>query len=239
MKSIFVRFSLCFAGMTLLSQSVEAQLATRKDSISYALGANIVSDLSRMEANLDMQKLAQGILDAAAGRNLLGDPAMQQCLGAFNTDMQNKQMERQQAQQAAKNAAAGANLEAANSFLAQNKTKAGVMTTPSGLQYEIVKNGGSAEANPKLQDEVTVHYEGKLLNGKIFDSSYQRGQTISFPLNGVIKGWQEGVQLMKPGDIFMFYIHPDLGYGANGAGDNIGPNELLIFKVELFSVKRK
>ncbi|WP_419816506.1 FKBP-type peptidyl-prolyl cis-trans isomerase [Glacieibacterium sp.] len=120
-------------------------------------------------------------------------------------------------------------------YLKANKAKPGVITTASGLQY-TVETEGKGE-HPKRTDTVAVHYEGKLLDGTIFDSSYQRGQPAVFPLDQVIPGWTEGVQLMTPGSIYHFTIPPELGYGARGAGGVIPPNSVLLFKVELLGVK--
>jgi FKBP-type peptidyl-prolyl cis-trans isomerase len=127
------------------------------------------------------------------------------------------------------------NLSKANAYLEENKKKEGVVALPSGLQYKVIKQGTGAQ--PKLSSEVKVHYEGKLVNGKIFDSSIKRGEPVSFPVSGVIKGWTEALQRMKVGDKWMLFIPPGLAYGERGAGGDIGPNELLIFEVELLDVK--
>jgi len=119
-------------------------------------------------------------------------------------------------------------------FLQENATKEGVVTTPSGLQYKVIKQGEGK--SPKATDTVLVHYEGTLIDGKIFDSSYQRKEPIEFPLNCVIAGWTEGVQLMKEGAKYRFFIPSKLAYGSRGAGRDIGPNEALIFDVELLEV---
>ena len=126
-------------------------------------------------------------------------------------------------------------LEAGKSFLAENKTKPGVMTTSSGLQYKIITAGTGPK--PTATQTVNVDYEGRLINGTVFDSSYKRGEPIEFPLNGVIAGWTEGLQLMPVGSKYELYIPSDLAYGARGAGGLIGPNETLIFTVELHSIK--
>ena len=120
-------------------------------------------------------------------------------------------------------------------FLAENKTKEGVKTTASGLQYKITREGTGK--SPKATDKVTVHYEGKLIDGTIFDSSIQRGEPATFPLNGVIRGWTEGFQLFKEGTKATLYIPSDLGYGASGSPPKIGPNATLIFDVELIKVQ--
>jgi len=122
-------------------------------------------------------------------------------------------------------------------FLAANAKKAGVKSTPSGLQYLVIKEG--AGKKPTAADAVTVHYRGTLINGSEFDSSYKRNQPATFPLNQVIKGWTEGVQLMKEGGKYRFFIPSELAYGSRGAGGLIGPNATLIFEVELISVQKR
>lgn len=129
------------------------------------------------------------------------------------------------------------NQKEGEAFLAANGKKPGVKTLPSGLQYEVIKAGAGKQ--PAATDTVTVHYKGTLINGTEFDSSYKRGQPASFPLNQVIKGWTEGVQLMKEGAKYRFFIPPQLAYGARGAGGLIGPNSTLIFDVELISVQKR
>ncbi len=130
------------------------------------------------------------------------------------------------------------NLEAAQEFLAENEKKAEVKTTQSGLQYEVINEGAGDGKSPEATDTVKVHYQGALLNGTEFDSSYARGEPIEFPLNRVIPGWTEGVQLMSEGDKYRFFIPPELAYGEGGTpGGPIGPNEALVFEVELIEVK--
>jgi FKBP-type peptidyl-prolyl cis-trans isomerase FklB len=126
------------------------------------------------------------------------------------------------------------NAEAGRAFLEKNSEAPGVVETKSGLQYQVLKRGEGKQPGPR--DKVVVHYEGKLLNGKVFDSSYQRGQTISFGVNQVIQGWQEALQLMTVGSTWMLYIPSDLAYGPYGSPGAIGPNETLIFKVELVDI---
>lgn len=126
-------------------------------------------------------------------------------------------------------------MQEGKAFLTKNKKKKGVTTTASGLQYEVIAMGDGPK--PRATDTVEVHYRGTLLDGTEFDSSYRRGQTATFPLNGVIRGWTEGVQLMPVGSKFRFFIPPELAYGARGAGTAIGPNATLIFEVELLDIK--
>ena len=131
------------------------------------------------------------------------------------------------------------NADAGKAFLAENKTRADVTTTATGLQYKVVSTGtGKNRKSPKATDTVTVHYQGTLIDGTEFDSSYKRNQPATFPLNGVIKGWTEGLQKMKTGDKYTFYIPSDLAYGDTAAG-LIGPNSVLIFQVELISIGGK
>ena len=127
------------------------------------------------------------------------------------------------------------NKKEGETFLAENKKKPGVVTLPSGLQYKILKEGTGR--NPKATDTVVTHYRGTLLDGKEFDSSYKRGEPATFPLNGVIRGWTEALQLMKPGAKWQLFIPPQLAYGERGAGQDIGPNATLIFEVELIAIK--
>jgi len=133
-----------------------------------------------------------------------------------------------------KNEKAAANLKAGEDFLEANKTKAGVTALPSGLQYEVITEGSGAK--PLASNKVTCHYHGMLIDGTVFDSSVRRGQPATFPLNAVIKGWTEGLQLMPAGSKWRFFIPPHLGYGERGAGGQIGPNSTLIFEVELLGI---
>lgn len=129
---------------------------------------------------------------------------------------------------------AAANLKAGEDFLEQNKKREGVMTTATGLQYEVIKEGSGAK--PKATDKVKCHYHGTLINGTIFDSSVQRGQPATFPLNMVIKGWTEALQLMSEGSKYRLFLHPSLAYGERQTGAVIGPNSTLIFDVELLEI---
>lgn len=200
-----------------------------QDSVAYAIGLQIGGNLQMDSLMLDLDIVKHGMYDALYGNNpQLNDAQMGQIMQRFQQELIAKQ-------QAKADAAGAENLKKAEEFLAENKNKEGVKVTDSGLQYEIITEGTGK--SPVATDTVEVHYEGTLIDGTVFDSSYERGETIEFPLNRVIAGWTEGVQLMKEGATYKFYIHPDMGYGARGAGQNIGPNELLIFKVELIKVK--
>lgn len=200
------------------------------DKLSYALGHNIGHQLIGMglEKSLNVDDYAAAIRDVIEGRpELMSAAEVQQTLQHFFNELE----ERQQAEAAERGKAARSEGEA---FLAENKKKAGIVTTASGLQYEIVKEGTGRQ--PKASDTVRCHYEGTLIDGTVFDSSYRRGMPAEFGLRQVIAGWTEGVQLMKEGSIFKFYIPYNLAYGEHGAGADIPPYAALIFKVELIKV---
>jgi FKBP-type peptidyl-prolyl cis-trans isomerase FklB len=200
------------------------------DKLSYALGHNIGHQLIGMGLgkSLNVDDYAAAIRDVIEGRpELMSAAEVQQTLQHFFNELE----ERQQAEAAERGKAARSEGEA---FLAENKKKAGIVTTASGLQYEIVKEGTGRQ--PKASDTVRCHYEGTLIDGTVFDSSYRRGMPAEFGLRQVIAGWTEGVQLMKEGSIFKFYIPYNLAYGEHGAGADIPPYAALIFKVELIKV---
>lgn len=200
------------------------------DKLSYALGHNIGHQLIGMGLgkSLNVDDYAAAIRDVIEGRpELMSAAEVQQTLQHFFNELE----ERQQAEAAERGKAARSEGEA---FLAENKKKAGIVTTASGLQYEIVKEGTGRQ--PKASDTVRCHYEGTLIDGTVFDSSYRRGMPAEFGLQQVIAGWTEGVQLMKEGSIFKFYIPYNLAYGEHGAGADIPPYAALIFKVELIKV---
>ena len=200
------------------------------DKLSYALGHNIGHQLIGMGLgkSLNVDDYAAAIRDVIEGRpELMSAAEVQQTLQHFFNELE----ERQQAEAAERGKAARSEGAA---FLAENKKKAGIVTTASGLQYEIVKEGSGRQ--PKASDTVRCHYEGTLIDGTVFDSSYRRGMPAEFGLRQVIAGWTEGVQLMKEGSIFKFYIPYNLAYGEHGAGADIPPYAALIFKVELIKV---
>mgnify|MGYP003091155197 FL=1 len=199
------------------------------DKVSYALGIGIGRQLSQMgAADLNIDDFAQAIKDVIAGDLKLGDAEAQQIVQEFFA----KQEEKQKAEAAEKGKAAKQDGE---KFLAENGKKEGVITTASGLQYQVLREGNGQ--SPKATDTVECHYEGTLIDGTKFDSSYDRGQTATFPLNQVIAGWTEGLQLMKEGGKYRFFIPYELGYGELGAGASIPPFSTLVFDVELVSVK--
>jgi len=208
-----------------------APLATEKQKDSYALGMNIGKNLSSQPIDLDVPTLLQGLQDALqGGKTQMTDDEMKATLTQLSAQVSAKQ-------QAAAKAAAEANVKEGQDFLASNKSKEGVVALPSGLQYKVITMGTGPKPGPT--DTVVCDYRGTLINGKEFDSSYKRGQPASFPVNRVIKGWTEALQLMPVGSKWQLFIPPDLAYGANGAGADIGPNSTLIFEVELHAIQGK
>ncbi|MCB9235105.1 MAG: FKBP-type peptidyl-prolyl cis-trans isomerase [Bacteroidia bacterium] len=195
---------------------------------SYALGADIARAFSQNSMEIDSDALYQGMNDFFEGNTLLTEEEIMQVLTEMNGKMRQKQMEEQA------NAAAG-KLQEAEEWLAQNAaSNSKVQTTESGLQYEVVTEGTGA--SPKLSDQVTVHYKGTLTNGQTFDSSYDRNEPATFQLQGLIPAWQEAIPMMKEGGKRILYVHPRMGYGERGSPPNIGPNEVLIFEIELLKI---
>jgi peptidyl-prolyl cis-trans isomerase len=200
------------------------------DKLSYALGIGIGSQLAGMGAKeLNIDDFAQAIKDVISGSELKVDNAEAQTL------VQNFFQEQEAKQQAAAAEAGKAAKAAGEAFLAENGKKDGVVTLPSGLQYQVLKEGDGKK--PSATDKVVCHYEGTLIDGTVFDSSYQRNQPATFGLNQVIAGWTEGVQLMQEGAKYRFFIPYNLAYGEHGAGAQIPPFAALVFDVELIEVK--
>lgn len=200
------------------------------DKLSYALGLSIGRQLSQMGvAELNAGDFAQAVKDMIDGKeSQIPTNEAQQLLGEYFR----QQEEKQRAEAAEKYKGAKSEGE---KYLAENAKKDGVITLPSGLQYLVLKEGNGK--SPKATDNVVCHYEGMLVDGTMFDSSIQRGEPATFPLNGVIAGWTEGLQLMKEGAKYRFFIPYHLGYGERGAGASIPPFATLIFDVELIEVK--
>lgn len=200
------------------------------DKLSYALGIGIGSQLAGMGAKeLNIDDFAQAIKDVISGAGLKVDNAEAQTL------VQNFFQEQEAKQQAAASEAGKAAKAAGEAFLAENAKKDGVVTLPSGLQYQVLKEGNGKK--PSATDQVVCHYEGTLIDGTVFDSSYKRNEPATFGLNQVIAGWTEGVQLMSEGAKYRFFIPYNLAYGERGAGAQIPPFAALVFDVELIQVK--
>ncbi len=200
------------------------------DKLSYALGIGIGSQLAGMGAKeLNIDDFAQAIKDVISGSQLKVDNVEAQTL------VQNFFQEQEAKQQAAAAEAGKAAKAEGEAFLAENGKKEGIVTLPSGLQYQVLKEGNGKK--PSATDQVVCHYEGTLIDGTVFDSSYQRNQPATFGLNQVISGWTEGVQLMQEGAKYRFFIPYKLAYGERGAGAQIPPFATLVFDVELIEVK--
>lgn len=189
---------------------------TEQQKMWYAMGVLIGADFKGQgEETLDSESLLAGMTDIYAGSEKMSAEEAAQIIGQYR---------------AQKMSAVG------TAWLADNAKKEGVQITESGLQYKVLTKG-SGDTHPVITDTVTTHYEGSLISGQVFDSSFQRGEPAAFPLNRVIAGWTEGIQLMTEGDTFEFYIPYHLGYGAQGAGNDIPPYAALIFKVELIGIQ--
>jgi FKBP-type peptidyl-prolyl cis-trans isomerase len=241
MKKVFVVLMVCAVlSFSLVAQkskssskaSASKGLKTQEEKISYIMGYDmgkrILDDIKQRGFNVKNAIILQGLSDAFNGKNsVLPDSVMQSVMMAFQMEMQAKQ-------QVEAEKASTENEAIGKAFLAANAKKDSVKTTASGLQYKIVREG--AGASPADTSTVTVHYRGKLLNGTVFDESYQRGEPATFALNQVIKGWTEGLQLIKVGGKAELYIPSELGYGIRGGGP-IPPGSTLIFEVELLEVK--
>lgn len=204
-------------------------LTTDKQKASYAVGMNIGSSIRRQSVDVDPDILARGLKDAlAGGKTLLTDEEAKAALTALQAEARKAQEEKMQL-------AAETNKKEGDAFLADNKTKPGVVTLPSGLQYKVITEGTGPK--PTADDSVVCNYRGTLLNGTEFDSSYKHGQPIEIPVGRVIKGWSEALQLMPVGSKWQLFIPPDLAYGPRGAGNDIGPNATIVFEVDLLSIK--
>ena len=203
--------------------SINAQnFNTEMEKVSYSLGVNVAKSVKNQGlTSIDSEAIAQAFTDVFEGNDLKiseqeSNVILQDYFGKIAKEAQS------------------ANVEAGQKFLAENAKRNGVTTTATGLQYEVLVEGSGD--SPKETDQVTVHYHGTLIDGTVFDSSVERGQPATFPVNGVIAGWVEALQLMNPGAKYKLFIPSNLAYGERGAGGSIGPNATLIFEVELISI---
>ena len=223
MKSRVLFTSLLMASSISIAHA-EDGLGTEKQKLSYAFGIQIGQDMKRNGMDIDTASIAMAIDDVMAGKPKL---TMEEVQTMFS-DYQQREM-------AKRELAAQANKAEGEAFLEANKDKDGVTVLPSGLQYKVITAGTGKQ--PTVDSTVSVHYRGTLLNGTEFDSSHKRGAPVTFPVNGVIKGWTEALLLMKEGAKWQLFIPSDLAYGTRGAGADIGPNSVLTFDVELLSVE--
>ncbi len=226
MKKVFVLFLVSFFVVSVVY--AEDKFKTEQEKIGYAIGMNIATNMMQQKVDVDADQLAAGLQAVLKGeKTILTKEEMGQVLTAYQQEMQMKQMA-EMAAEAAKNE------KLSQEYLEKNGKLDGVVTLPSGLQYKIIKAGTGA--SPKAESKVQVHYRGTLLDGTEFDSSYKRGEPASFPVNGVIAGWTEALQLMKEGAKWQLVIPAQLAYAERGAPPMIPPNATLIFDVELLKI---
>lgn len=231
MKKILVVVILIYfsvVGCSQTNNSENVKILTKVDSVSYSIGLDIGQNLKKQEIEITPEVLLKGMKDAIADTSMLTDDQIRTVMMNFQKDMTEKRQNQ--------NKILGEkNKSEADAFFASNKTKEGVITLESGLQYKVLKSGTGK--SPKLSSTVEAHYAGRLLDGTEFDNSYKRGTPFTTSVTGVIPGWTEILQLMKEGDQWEVYIPSQLAYGERGSGQLIGPNSALIFVIELISVK--
>ncbi|MTT51328.1 FKBP-type peptidyl-prolyl cis-trans isomerase [Alcanivorax sp. VBW004] len=227
------KLGIVLAGTVLLAACGQenAEVKTDDQKASYALGFRSAEQMRSLE-NLDLDAMVAGLRDGfdEKGESRLGDEDLDQLIRDFQGRMMAAQQKKVEEE-------AGKNLEASEKFLADNAERDGVTVTDSGMQYEVLASGEEGAASPTLNDTVEVHYHGTLPDGTVFDSSVEREQPATFGLQQIIPGWQEALPMMKEGDKWKIVLPPSLAYGEQGAGGDIGPNQVLIFEIELLDVK--
>jgi FKBP-type peptidyl-prolyl cis-trans isomerase len=230
MKSTSLTVLLAALGLaTPLFAQNAPDLKDPQQRLSYAIGTQMGSSMRSQGVEVDPKALAAGLSDALAGKPGMTDAEIKDVMTAFRDQMMAK-MQAKQAVDGEKN------VKASEEFLAANAKKDGVKATASGLQYKVIKSGTGKSPGPK--DTVKVHYHGTLPDGTVFDSSVDRKEPVTFPVDGVIPGWTEALQLMKEGDKWQIVIPAKLAYGEQGAPPKIGPNTALVFDVELLSIEK-
>jgi FKBP-type peptidyl-prolyl cis-trans isomerase FklB len=208
-------------------------MKSTQEKVSYCIGLETARNLTHQFADMDLQCLTQGFNDALSGTTpRLNQEEIHSILSALRS-----QVESQQRQHFAK--IAEDNKKRSEAFMTENKLKEGVITLTSGLQYKVLAKSQSSSPHPTPLDFVKIHYRGSFIDGRVFDSSHQRGQPHVFPLNRVIPGWIEALQLMTVGDKWQVFIPPYLAYGEMGFGQEIGPNMALVFEIELLGINEK
>jgi FKBP-type peptidyl-prolyl cis-trans isomerase len=211
-------------------KETDVELKSFSQKLSYTLGQQIGNNIKESPTEIDVDIFVRGIKDSLKGsKSLLSEEETNEIRQEFSRQIQENRNQKVAV-------LSEKNLKDGQAFLAENKKKEGIVTTDSGLQYKVLKQGDGPK--PLATDKVTVHYRGALLDGTEFDSSYKRGQPASFQVGGVIRGWTEALQLMNVGSKYQLFIPSDLAYGQRGAGQRIGPNSMLIFDVELLSIKQ-
>ncbi len=219
---------LCAVFSASFAQAQPVSLATDQEKLSYAIGMMAAKTFREQQITVDLPQFIEGFSD------VMNDSPLQLTETQARELLQRLEGEQQQSNGAALDQLAQDNLRMGQEFLAKNKQQPNVVTLKSGLQYKVLVKGKGQ--SPKADQSVTVNYEGKTINGNVFDSSYSRGKPTTFVVDQVIKGWQQALQLMQPGAVWELYIPADLAYGNHNV-PNIGPNQVLIFKVELISVE--
>lgn len=226
------RLIICLASVLVASIGLaqdKSPLKDQKEKASYSIGLELGNSLKKGKMDVNADTLFKGLKDGLSGaKPLLSEDQVKETMTALQKEMMEKQA-------AASKEAAAKNLADGEKFLAENKKKDGVKTTATGLQYKVIKEGTGTP--PKETDTVVTNYKGTTLDGTEFDSSYKRNEPATFPVNRVIKGWTEALQLMKPGSKYQLFIPSSLAYGERAVGKDIGPNATLIFDVELLSIK--
>lgn len=229
MKSFLIFGTMLLALPALAIGQQKVSLKTQKEKVSYSIGLDIGRNMKRQTLEIDIAQFTRGVQDGIGDtKPLLTDQEIQECMTTFQKEVMAR-MEENSRKQGEKNKMEG------EAFLAENKKKPGVKTLPSGLQYKVLQEGTGK--SPKATDSVVTHYRGTLLDGKEFDSSFKRGEPMTFVLNQMIPGWIEGLQLMKEGAKWQLFVPSSLGWGDRGAGQDIGPNATVVFEVELIKVK--
>lgn len=225
MKHFMIIAAALSVALTASGENKPSQLKDLKDKVSYSIGLDLGFNFKKQNLELNPDALLAGVKDALSGKQpLLNENEVKETMTALTKEIEDKQK-----------VLAEQNVKDGEKFLAENKKKEGVKTTASGLQYKVIKEGTGPQ--PKLTDSVVANYRGTLINGTEFDSSYKRGQPATFPLNGVIKGWTEALQLMKVGSKYQLFIPPNLAYGDRAMGPALGPNSTLVFEVELVGIQ--
>lgn len=227
--AVLIISALCFGEVQKTVKKIKFK--DQREKLSYSIGLDIGKNLKKQEIDIDTKLLLKGLTEGLSGATpSLSEEEIKEVFTTFQKDMETKQNEKK-LKLAEKNKTEG------EAFLASNKTKKGVVTLPSGLQYQELTPGNGP--SPTAADTVTVNYRGTLVDGTEFDSSYKRGQPLNIGVSGVIPAWTEALQLMKVGAKWQLFIPADLAYGTQGAGQVIGPNAVLIFEVELLGIEPK
>ncbi|MFC3908418.1 FKBP-type peptidyl-prolyl cis-trans isomerase N-terminal domain-containing protein [Legionella dresdenensis] len=228
--ALSLAMSTAFAADTATTTNAAAMLGTDTDKLSYSIGADLGKNFKKQGIEISPAAMTKGLQDGiSGGQLLLTEDQMKDVLNKFQKDLMAKRAS-EMTKKAGENKAKG------DAFLAQNKSKEGVVTLPSGLQYKVLEAGNGAK--PSRDDTVTVEYTGRLINGEVFDSTEKAGKPATFKVSQVIPGWTEALQLMPSGSTWEVYVPSSLAYGERSIGGPIGPNETLIFKIHLISVKK-